>query len=128
MVDVRLKQIGYVILLCNDLEKMKAFYLGLLDFPVVLETDVGITFDAGSCFLGLRKRTRHYDGRGASAGPGVQLAFLVPSMDVDAHHRQLVEQEIEICDPPSNQTWGHRTVYFMDPEGNLLEIYGELNE
>lgn len=123
----RLEQIGYVILLCDDLQKMKSFYQGLLAFPVVMETDAGITFDTGSFFLGLRRRTRHYDGRTASAGPGIQLAFLVPPVDVDSYYNQLVDQGIKICDSPCNQAWGHRTVYFLDPEGNLLEIYGELN-
>ena len=33
---------------------------------------------------------------------------------------------VEIADPPVDQLRGHRTVYFFDPEGNLLEIYAEI--
>jgi uncharacterized glyoxalase superfamily protein PhnB len=81
----------------------------------------------GSVFLALRKRTRAYDGCGAGPGsPGVQIAFLVSPDDVDACHRQLVEKGVTILDPPNNQPWGHRTVYFSDPEGNILELYAEI--
>ncbi|MCC7085736.1 MAG: VOC family protein [Pirellulales bacterium] len=57
----------------------------------------------------------------------MQLAFLVAPETVDRYHQQLVNHGVKILDPPTNQAWGHRTVYFADPEGNLLEIYGELN-
>jgi catechol 2,3-dioxygenase-like lactoylglutathione lyase family enzyme len=127
MLAERLGQLGYVILLCDDLERMKAFYRDLLAFPVVLETATGLTMQSNSVFLGLRKRTRHYDGRtDTSSSPSVQLAFSVAPEEIDAFHQQLVAQGVKIFDPPCNQPWGHRTVYFADPEGNLLEIYGEL--
>jgi uncharacterized glyoxalase superfamily protein PhnB len=58
----------------------------------------------------------------------VQIAFPVSPVDVDLCHQQLVEQGVKILDPPNNQPWGHRTVYFSDPEGNILEIYAEIGE
>jgi len=27
---------------------------------------------------------------------------------------------------PKDQPWGHRTVFFRDPDGNILEIYADL--
>lgn len=123
----RLEQLGYVIILCDDLERMKAFYQDLLALPIESESATGMTFRAGSIFLGLRKRTRHYDGQGAGiASPGVQLAFLVSPAEVDRWYEQLVDKGVTILDPPQDQAWGHRTVYFSDPEGHILEIYGEL--
>lgn len=122
----RLDRLGYVIVLCENLERMRTFYRDLLAFPVEVESDTGITFRAGSVFLGLRLRTRGYDGhRLANEAPGVQLAFLVSPVEVDEYHRQLQANGVKILDPPQDQPWGHRTVYFADPEGNLLEIYAE---
>ena len=121
------QQLSYVIVLCDDLDRMKKFYRDVFSFPVESESATGLTFRAGSVFLGLRKRTRSYDGCGTRTElPGVQLAFLVSPAEVDQCHEQLVEQGVSIVDPPKNQPWGHRTVYFADPEGNILEIYGEL--
>jgi len=129
------RQLDYVIVLCDDLERMKTFYRDLLAFPVDSESDTGLALRAGSVLLGLRKRTRGYDGSGVRAAskggnppgaPGVQLAFRVSPDEVDLCYRQLVEQGVEILDPPTDQPRGHRTVYFSDPEGNLLEVYAEI--
>jgi catechol 2,3-dioxygenase-like lactoylglutathione lyase family enzyme len=56
----------------------------------------------------------------------VQLAFLVSPAEVDQCYEQLVAKGVKILDPPADQPRGHRTVYFADPEGNILEIYAEI--
>jgi catechol 2,3-dioxygenase-like lactoylglutathione lyase family enzyme len=58
--------------------------------------------------------------------PGVQIAFLVSPAEVDLCYNQLVARGVEILEPPTDQPRGHRTVYFSDPEGNMLEIYAEI--
>ena len=121
------QQLHYVILLCNDFERMKAFYQDLFAFPIESESATDLAFRAGSVLLALRKRTRVYDSRGVRAElPGVQLAFLVSPADVDRCYDQLVDKGVKILDPPNDQLRGHRTVYFSDPEGNILEIYAEI--
>lgn len=121
------QQLTYVIVLCEDLDRMKAFYRDLFAFPVASESATDMAFRVGSVLLGLRKRTRGYDGRGVrSELPGVQLAFLVSPAEVDLCYEQLVAKGVTILDPPTDQPRGHRTVYFADPEGNLLEIYAEI--
>lgn len=121
------RQLSYVIILCEDLDRMKAFYRDLFAFPVDSESDTGLAFRAGSVLFALRKRTRGYDGSGVRAElPGVQVAFLVSPEEVDLCYKQLVEKGVEILEPPTDQPRGHRTVYFSDPEGNMLEIYAEI--
>jgi hypothetical protein len=39
---------------------------------------------------------------------------------------RIIERGVEILDPPTDQPWAHRTRFFRDPEGNLLEIYADL--
>ena len=121
------RQLSNVIILCEDLDRMKAFYRDLFAFPVDSESDTGLAFRAGSVLFALRKRTRGYDGSGVRAElPGVQVAFLVSPEEVDLCYKQLVEKGVEILEPPTDQPRGHRTVYFSDPEGNMLEIYAEI--
>ena len=121
------QQLNYAIVLCDDLETMKAFYRDLFAFPVASETETGLTFRAGGVLLSLRKRTRYYDGSGVRAElPGVQLAFLVSPDEVDLCYNQLVAKGGKILEPPTDQPRGHRTVYFADPEGNMLEVYAEI--
>jgi catechol 2,3-dioxygenase-like lactoylglutathione lyase family enzyme len=123
-----IRQLDYVILLCDDFPRMKEFYRSLFDFPVVAERADVLAMNAGAVTFCLRKRTRHYDGASLGLGsPGVQLAFKVPRGGVDLCHAELVERRVEIVDPPTDQFWGHRTVFFRDPEGNILEFYEDLS-
>jgi lactoylglutathione lyase len=121
------KQLSYVIILCEDMEGMKAFYRDLVAFEVDSESETSLALRAGSVLLSLRKRTRGYDGSGLRTElPGVQLAFLVAPAEVDQCYEQLVAKGVKILEAPTDQPRGHRTVYFADPEGNMLEVYGEI--
>lgn len=121
------QQLNYVIVLCDDLERMKAFYRDLFAFSIDSESDTTLAFRVGAILLSLRKRTRDYDGQGIRPElPGMQLAFLVSPAEVDQCYAQLLKKGVTILDPPTDQPRGHRTVYFADPEGNQLEIYAEI--
>lgn len=74
-----------------------------------------------SVLLGLGQRTRDYDGCG-SESPSVQLAFLVSSAEVDECYELLLASGVRILDQPR----GHRTVYFADPDGNILDVFAEI--
>ena len=122
-----INDLTYTILLVDDVEKMKEFYRDLFPFEIRGEGETGIGFRAGSVLFSLRQRTRDYDGKGPRADvPGVQLAFRVSPADVDSCYAELVARDVRIAEPPTDQPRGHRTVYFHDPEGNLLEIYAEI--
>ena len=122
------KQLSYAIVLCDDIERMKAFYRDLFAFEIDSESETSLAFRAGGeVLMALRKRTRGYDGSGVRADlPGVQLAFLVAPDEVEPCYQQLLAKGVEILEPPTDQPRGHRTVYFADPEGNMLEIYAEI--
>lgn len=121
------KQLNYVIILCDDMARMQRFYQELFAFTVDSASPTSLALRAGSVLLGLRQRTRDYDGQGVRLGlPGVQLAFLVSPAEVEQCYTQLLAMGVTIVDPPTDQPRGHRTVYFTDPEGNLLEVYAEI--
>ena len=42
--------------------------------------------------------------------------------DVDATYEALSARGVTFLSPPTDQSWGLRTAYFADPEGNLWEI------
>ena len=58
---------GYVIVLCDDIYRMKTFYREMFPFPVYSETSESLALRVGSVLLALRKRTRDYDGRGGGS-------------------------------------------------------------
>ena len=119
-----IQEMTHTIILCDDLEVMKDFYCDLLPVEELEGAETSVKLRLGSATFFLRKRTRDYDGHGIRKGlPGFQLAFLVEPDEVASCHDQLVARGVPIAEPPTDQPRGHRTVYFFDPEGNLLEVY-----
>ena len=88
-----------------------------------------MSFRVGATLLTLRPRgpARPWDdGPAAPGSAAVQLAFRVPPPAVDACHDELVAKGVEIVRAPTDlPDWRHRTVFFRDPEHNLVEIYAE---
>ena len=122
----RIRNLDYVVLLCKDLPTMKAFYAGVLGFRLHRELQDWVEINLGSTLLTLRSRGRPYDGGKIPGSASVQLAFRVMPEEVNACYRELLEKQVEILEPPHDQDYGHRTLFFKDPEGNILEIYADI--
>jgi catechol-2,3-dioxygenase len=122
---MNLDTLDYVILLCDDLGKMKSFYQDVLGLSIQRNWKNWIELRAGAVLLTLRPRGRRYDGP-ASPGASVQLAFRVVPSDVESSYNELLQKGVEILEPPRDHDYGHRTLFFKDPEGNILEIYAEI--
>ena len=123
------RNLDYAFILCDDLDKMKLFYQGLFQFRVEEEIPGRlIVFRLGGLFLGLRTRGRAYDGPMIpDRSAAVQLSFRVPPADVDTAYETLKARDIEVIEAPTNQDWPHRTLYFKDPENNILEIFADIH-
>jgi catechol-2,3-dioxygenase len=85
-----------------------------------------IELRVGAVLLTLRERGRAYDGVKAGDHAGVQLAFRVTPAQVDSCYAELLARQVEILESPQCSASGHRTLFFRDPEGNILEIYADL--
>ena len=98
-----------------------------MELPLAAGSDQWMEFRLGNCTITLRPRGRSYDGKSAPhVSVAVQLAFRVETHEVDEWYCDLVRKGAEIVEVPSDQSWGHRTLFFRDPEGTLLEIYAEI--
>lgn len=122
--------LDYTVLLCGKLAETVAFYRDVMQFPIETELPRWVSFRVGASLLTLRPRgtTPPFDDGPSSQGAAsVQLAFRVPPAAVDRCHAELVAHGVPIVRPPTDlPEWRHRTLFFRDPEGNLIEIYAEL--
>lgn len=118
--------LDYVVLLCEDLSRMKAFYHETLGFPIERDWEGWVEMRVGSVLLTLRRRGRIYDGPKTPDAASLQLAFRVEPAEVYGCYNELLERQVEILEPPRDHDYGHRTLFFRDPEGNILEIYAEI--
>ena len=128
-----IRNLDYVVLLSNDLVPMKDFYHRIMGFPIYLEAESWIELRIGPVLLTLSKRDRPFVGPALLAGSAaVQLAFRVAPEEVTTCYEELIAEGVEIVQPPQTidkrvwKYWKHRTLFFKDPDGNLLEIYAEI--
>jgi catechol 2,3-dioxygenase-like lactoylglutathione lyase family enzyme len=121
-----LRTLDYVILLCDNLLDMQAFYHDRLGLPLERAWDDWVELRAGAVLLALRPRGRTYDGARVSAGAGVQLAFRVAPGEVEQWHLELAAHGVEVLAPPEDHAYGHRTLFVRDPEGNVVEAYADI--
>jgi catechol 2,3-dioxygenase len=118
---------SHVGLFVTDLERMLAFYTGLLGFHV---TDRGRLGQAGIAFLSRDAREHHQlvlvEGRPPGDGAKVvnQVSFRAASLaDLKAFHRRIATEPGVVLDPVNHGTaW---SVYFPDPEGNRVEVFAD---
>ena len=121
-----IRTLDYVILLCEDIPSMKTFYHEIMGFQIYREDGKWVEMKIGASLFTLRKRGRPYDGAKLPDTAGVQLAFRVAPVEVEACHQELLTKHVEILDPPGDMDYGHRTLFFRDPGGDILEIYADI--
>ena len=123
-----IRAIDYTVILVRDMEAMRQFYEGVLGFLFVRElSENWREYRVGSNTLVLARPRRLADEPATPKGSApIQLAFRVPPSDVDRCAAWLALRSIAIISPPTNHSFGHRTLFFRDPDGNLIEIYAEI--
>lgn len=126
-------KIDLVTIITKDVPALVRFYRDVMGFNP--KTDMGnyVEFD----MEGVRFSVCHYselqNATGNSsfqeprAGQSFELAFLVDSArDVDRTYAEIISKGATPIREPANMPWGQRTAFFADPDGNIHEIFAEL--
>ncbi|WP_407118680.1 VOC family protein [Bradyrhizobium sp. LMG 9283] len=123
-----IRAIDYTVIFVRDMAAMRRFYEDILVFPLLRELSPNwIEYGLGSNTLTLARPSRTAADAPTPAGSAsLQLAFKVSAAEVDECADELVRHGVALLSPPMNQSFGHRTLFFRDPDGNLLEIYAEI--
>ena len=128
---IRLARLGHVALRVADVERSRAFYTKLLGFEVVEEDP-----EHGGIFMALEGLSHTIDlfpvddpGTAAAQAPGAvgvrHVAFLVESEQaLKEAYVTLQANGVTIVRAVDHVS--QKSIYFHDPDGNVLEIYYEL--
>jgi lactoylglutathione lyase len=124
----QIRQIDYTIIFARNMPSMKAFYADIMGFPILRQFgEDWIEIGVGSNRLALTVYGVMFnDVPPAQGALSVQLAFRVAPAEVEKCAAELVAKGINLMSPVTDQTWGHRTVFFRDPDGNVIEIYADI--
>jgi len=124
-----IRALDYTVIFVRDLDAMRRFYTEVMQFEVYFELGGGswVELRVGGNVLALTRPGGVIPDPVPPAGTAcLQLAFRVRREEVDACETELRAQNVEIVAPATDQPWGHRTLFFRDPDGNLLEIYADI--
>lgn len=122
---MKIDRIDHFVLTVRDLEATCAFYSRALGMEVVTFAGgrKGLAF--GRQKINLHVAGREFEPKAALATPGSAdfcLVTEVPLEEAMAHLRACGIELIEGPVPKTGATGAMRSVYFRDPDGNLVEV------
>jgi catechol 2,3-dioxygenase-like lactoylglutathione lyase family enzyme len=123
-----IRHLDYTILFARDMDAMRDFYGSVMEFEVNRDLSRGwIEYRVGSNLVALTEHGVMFDDPKPQKGAlSAQLAFRVTREQVDECAEALTAKGVELVSGPADQPWGHRTLFFRDPDGNVLEIYADI--
>jgi catechol 2,3-dioxygenase-like lactoylglutathione lyase family enzyme len=123
-----IRAIDHTVIFVRDMVAMRRFYEDVLGFPMLRELSPGwVEYRVGNNTLALaRPSLTAADAPTPKGSASLQLAFKVSAPEVDQCADALVRMGVNLLSPPTDQAFGHRTLFFRDPDGNLLEVVAEI--
>jgi catechol 2,3-dioxygenase-like lactoylglutathione lyase family enzyme len=123
-----IRAVDYTVIFVRDMAAMRRFYEDILGFSLIRELSPRwIEYRVGDNTLALATpRLTAGDAPTPKGSASLQLAFRVSAPEVDQCATELIRQGIRLLSPPTDQVFGHRTLFFRDPDGNLLEVFADI--
>ena len=124
----QIRQIDYTVIFARNMDAMRQFYETVMEFPLLRTLgDRWIEYRVGSTTLALTAHgVRFNDPPPAQGALSLQLAFRVAPQAVADCAAALEAKGVKLISPLTDHPFGHRTIFFRDPDGNVLEIFAEI--
>jgi len=123
-----IRQIDYTVIFARDMNAMRHFYETVMEFPLLRAlSDRWIEYHVGSTTLALTAHGGRFNDTPPEKGAlSLQLAFRVAPHVVAECAAALDAKGVKLISPLTDHPFGHRTIFFRDPDGNVIEIFAEI--
>jgi len=125
-------EISLVTIWTDNIEEMKKFYSEILGFKIKNDLGEYVEFHNKGVRFAICNRSVMHDYsdifKEKHAGQGFELAFPCDSVEaLDKTYEKLLHNGVRGIHEPKNMPWNQRTALFSDPDGNIHEIFTELD-
>ncbi len=125
-------KLSAVTILTDNFDAMVSFYQSVFGFELVAATGGYAQFE--NTPLAIAERQTIYDASGYKGfiepvkGQRFELAFEVsePAL-VDEVYLKAISFGANSILPPENKPWGQRVAFFVDPDGNVHDVFSKLD-
>jgi len=115
-------------LITNDVPRLVGFYQAVLGIQPKTSGADYAEFHTGAGVLAVFSASAQEKYLPGSAEPAKNRSAILEFKvdDVDAEYARLKDVVKVWVKPPTNQPWGTRSIYFRDPDGNLIDFWSPL--
>jgi catechol 2,3-dioxygenase-like lactoylglutathione lyase family enzyme len=112
-------------LITNDVKRLTSFYAQALEMEPHKIDDSYVEFRMGTTVLAIfsGEAQEKYIPGSAKAGQNHSVILEFKVSDVDREYARLQGFVKTWVKKPSTQPWGTRSIYFRDPDGNLVDFF-----
>jgi catechol 2,3-dioxygenase-like lactoylglutathione lyase family enzyme len=121
-------RLTYACVLTKDIDRLDRFYRAVLQLEPSSRSGY-LEFPTQQGIFSLWSLDEFLQIVGAAAGDqlaqgSIMLEFRVDDVDAEyARLRNIPDLGIELVMPPTTLAWGNRSIYFRDPDGNLINFF-----
>lgn len=124
-------RLTHVCLFTDNVQQLVDFYGAVLDVEVPKNITVYFQFEIENAAVlsiyDVEEQNRLAPGSAELRhNRSTILEFQVE--DVDKDYERLTELGVEWIKHPTTQEWGNRSIYFRDPDGNLVNFYSRISQ
>jgi catechol 2,3-dioxygenase-like lactoylglutathione lyase family enzyme len=128
---MRIEELDHLVLTVTDIDRTRAFYERVLGMETLVFGEGRHALTFGTQKLNLHEAGQEFEPKASVPTPGsADLCFLT-NASVAKVVEHLEANSVEIIEGPVRRTGATgpiMSVYFRDPDGNLLEVSGRLGE
>jgi uncharacterized glyoxalase superfamily protein PhnB len=127
-------QVALITILTDNVRRLANFYQTVLGFQVLQDMDQYVELVNPGVRFAICARSIMENATGNPAfheprtGQSFELAFPLASPDeVDQAYFDIIYNGATPIQPPTNMPWNQRTAFFADPDGNIHEIFANID-